>query len=190
MEQKTADASWKVSIVTPGKNYSGLVVCPEIGDKRTISILNNDYKVYIKNCDQEEDIPLVGFLVLNNVSIFQQGKKIAEYDDYLIKKDEIIYAYDEFQRMGKEKESQRILQHQSGRRIEIITTSIGSSCFIITGNIISFKNQYTRNKFIPMANVVIRNLQKIASEDEEKYLEFPFIALNKDYISGYSYCNL
>ncbi len=189
MEKKTADASWKVSVVTPVKNYSGLVVCPEKGDKRTISILNNDYKVYIKDCNLE-DIPLVGFLALNKVSIYHHGEKIAEYDNYLIKKDEIIYAYDEFQKMGEKKESQRIRQHQSGKKIEIITTPIGNSCFIITGNIISFKNQYARNKFIPVANAVIRNIKNLASNSDEKYLDFPFIALNRDYIGGYSCCNL
>ena len=188
MTHALVEDSWKVSIVTPGKNYSGLVSCHEKGDKRTISVLNNDYKIYIKDCPNN-DIPLNGFLHLNSVSVYQQGKKITEYDNCLIKKSEIIYAYDEFQKMGKESESKRILKHSPEKEIEIITTLIGNSTFVINGNIINFKNHYMRNQFIPISDAVIRNLKKSESHDDKSLLKFPFIALNKDYIGGYSFCN-
>jgi hypothetical protein len=184
-DSKQSWTTWKIYLATPYKNISGHVTTPGKWDNRTTSLLNNDYKDYVLQ-KNKADLPLEGFVELHDVTVFNFKEKIAEYPNYFIRKEEIIYAFDDFKRMALSHEATRVYSRYQGRIISITTKCIDNSSFIITGSIINFKHKYKSSRFIPIANVSIQATSLSTNKNMGKPLELPFVAFNRDFINGYS----
>ncbi len=184
---------------TRSKAYKGTITAlPPPLDARTISILN--YRENIK-IDQD-NIILKDFVGLDNVIVTNRNTPLYEYNRLTIKKSDIIMAYDIFDKMGKDADRIRHLKAKVNRfqRVDIITETVGyNTCYRITGEVANLFTKLENNYFIPVKKAVLEKIitfpnSSLSEETEETYgiktfppVEFPFLAVNKDYIQAFSH---
>lgn len=176
--------SWTVVLELAAKTIKFQLGVDECRERRTISWLNHPTTQVT-----EKYVPLYrGFRQLRDVDIIVKEQKILSYDTYYLDMNEIIFANDEFYKMGNSNQSQAISKKRvTPDGVEIITRSVAGNIYHINGHVYQFNNALGQNPFIPMTNVLVKKLDEFNPESENIATKFcPFLALNRNYIEGFS----
>jgi hypothetical protein len=177
--------SWSVILELAAKTIKFQLSVAECRERRTISWLNNPTVTHLT----EEYVPLYrGFRQLQNADIIVNDHEILSYTTYYLDMNEIIFASDEFQKMSNADQAQAINKKRvTPDGIEIITRSVAGNIYHINGHVYKFNATLGQNQFIPMTNVLVRKLDDFSPDAETAVTKFyPFLALNRNYIEGFS----
>ena len=152
---------WKIVIGIPGKIIVGNIkVESKMVDARTHSMLNR--KVSSRSASGTE-LSLTGFMRLTDVTISEHNNKeyqeSKKYKDFLVKKDDIFFVYDEDQPKSIAFEdtalpTNDIIQKKT-HTFEITTNAAGNSYYQITGVFTGFLKHFEEHDFIQLKNVSI-----------------------------------
>ncbi len=189
---------WNVILITPDKTLRGdITALPPPLDSRTISILN-----HLKNMNIDGVVIPKDFVRLENAVVANRTGPPLEYESLLVRKSDIVLAYDGFEKMGQDSERQRqskITVNKSAN-IELILRAIGfNTWYRIFGNASNYNSKMEKDMFIPLTDVTLEKVVTVAASSKtESGLEetfkvhtgdpvgFSFLAVNKDYIQAYS----
>lgn len=177
--------SWSVILELAAKTIKFQLSVDECRERRTISWLNNPTVTHLT----EEYIPLYrGFRELQDADIIVNDHTILSYSTYYLDMNEIIFASDEFQKMSNTAQVRIINKKRvTPDGIEIITRSVAGNIYHINGHVYQFNTTLAQNQFIPMSNVLVRKLDDFSPDNEAAATKFhPFLALNRNYIEGFS----
>lgn len=177
--------SWTVVLELAAKTIKFQLTVDECRERRTISWLNNPTICQLT----EKYVPLYrGFRQLRDVDILIEEHKILSYDTFYLDMNEIIFANDEFYKMGDSSQAQMLSKKRvTPDGVEIITRSVAGNIYHINGHVYDFNGALGKNQFIPMTNVLVKKLNEFSTEDTTSPTKFcPFLALNRHYIEGFS----
>jgi hypothetical protein len=179
-------SSWKVTVVTAGKIYSGTVSIAGSLERRTIALLNSASKSIHYTQTTGLHNP-EGFLRLDEVVL--KAGMVQETLDYVsIRKSEIVLAYDEFVRMGSEFEKKRFEQGNltaGSQKVTILTISRAGYWYRLKGTINQFANRLAgKDPFIPVTGVQLERFSTKTNTRGVSQLSLPFVALNCRFIES------
>ncbi|MEN8258644.1 MAG: hypothetical protein ABFS09_12350 [Thermodesulfobacteriota bacterium] len=157
----------------------------ECRERRTISWLNNPPK---KQLVDNYMPTYAGFREIRNAEIIIADKQILHYKNFFLDLQGVIFAHDEYQRMGTNKHSNHPDHHRlTPDGVDIITKSSGTPAYHINCHVYNFNACLAKHPFIPMTNVLIKRLDGAPGSTKNKGTKFfPFLALNREYIDGFS----
>lgn len=177
--------SWKVILQMPTKAIRFSLSEQECRERRTISWLNNPPKKQLFDTYQPT---YTGFREIQEADIIMAEKEVLHYQSFFLDLKGVIFAHDEFKRMGNKKqiptpEHQRLTPDG----VDIITKSSGTPAYHINCHVYNFGACLAKYQFIPMTNVLIKKLDETLSTPHPQGTKFfPFLALNREYIDGFS----
>ncbi len=176
---------WKVILQMPTKAIRFSLCEEECRERRTISWLNNPPK---RQLVESYRPTYAGFREILEADIIMAEKEILHYKSFLLDLQGVIFAHDEFQRMGSKKQ---ILNPEHQRLtpdgVDIITKSSGTPAYHINCHIYNFSACLAKYQFIPMTNVLLKQLDESPGAKRPQGTKFfPFLALNRNYIDGFS----
>ncbi len=177
--------SWKVILQMPTKAIRFSLSEEECRERRTISWLNNPPKRQLA----ESYMPTyTGFREILEADIIMAEKKILHYKSLFLDLKGVIFAHDEFQRMGNKKQSHFPEQQRlTPDGVDIITKSSGTPAYHINCHVYNLSACLAKYQFIPMTNVLLKKLDESPDSKRPQATKFfPFLALNRDYIDGFS----
>jgi hypothetical protein len=177
--------SWKVILQMPTKAIRFSLSEEECRERRTISWLNNPPKKQLAN----RYMPTyTGYREIIAADILMAEKEILHYKSFFLDLKGVIFAHDEFQRMGNKKQMLHPEHHRlTPDGVDIITKSSGTPAYHINCHVYNFSACLAKYQFIPMTNVLLKYLGDSADTKQTKGTKFfPFLALNRDYIDGFS----
>ncbi len=179
----------EIMIVTPGKLYAGMLEF-ENPNLRTIDyVINPKRNVGIRQGDQGS-ILLDGFLNVKKVAVYSLGQngyfEDGLYESLNIRKSNIIFFFDKFDKLGSSSERNRVEMFNSStmtsKKIEITTRTVGKGYFRIKGEYRGLPTNLVNSEFVALINAEfeeVRDKQLITRQEN------PFIALNPNFIEGY-----
>ncbi len=188
---------WKVVLIAHSKTFRGeITALPAPLDSRTISILNHQKNVTIDNILIPKE-----FIRLENAIVSNRTGPPLKYESLMVKKSEIILAYDGFEKMGQDTERQRQskIATNTASNIEIITKAIGfNTWYRITGNVSNFNAKIERDNFVPLTSVLLEKVVTLTNTSIEdgglketfqihksNPVELSFLALHRNNIQAY-----
>lgn len=177
--------SWKVILQMPTKAIRFSLSEDECRERRTISWLNNPPKRQLA----EGYMPTyTGFREIVEADIIMTGKEPLHYKSFFLDLKGVIFAHDEFQRMGNKKQvSSPEHNRLTPDGVDIITKSSGTPSYHINCHIYNLSACLAKYQFIPMTNVLLKKLDDSSESKRGAGTKFfPFLALNRDYIDGFS----
>lgn len=182
--EDTDNRRWKVILQMPTKAIRFTLSEEECREKRTISWLNNPPKKQLVDRYQPT---YTGFREIQEADIIMAEKEILHYPHFFIDLKKVIFARDEFQHMGNKKQA-TFPEHQrhTPDGVDIITTSSSTPVYHINCHIYNLNACLAKHQFIPMTNVLIKRLHESHGSSPKGTKFFPFLALNKDFIDGFS----
>ena len=176
---------WKIVIGIPGKIIVGNIkVESKMVDARTHPMLNR--KVSSRS-PSGSDLNLNGFMRLTDVTVSEHNNReyqeSRKYQEFLFRKDDIFFAYDENQPKSTTFEDtstprNEIIQKKT-HTFEITTKTNGNSYYQITGLFTGFLKHFEDNDFIQLKNVSI--IEFLKREDgflKLKYDKKSFVSVN------------
>ena len=178
----------KLAIITSmGKKYSGMLDVPN-ESFRTTDLLNSS-NIYWRNPNEKcydnaimmHDVDLY----IDKTSVYKRYKKIQ------IKVPEIVYFYDEFERLGDEMEKKRAVTIAQGvkeqaQQVHIITTMVANSFYDISGLFFGLFRKKSLNNFVPLNQVTMREIYQRDGTWKKKELTIPygFIGVSNNHIES------
>ncbi|MEN8140271.1 MAG: hypothetical protein ABFR97_03510 [Thermodesulfobacteriota bacterium] len=177
---------WKVLMRMANKVIRFSLTAEECREPRTISWLNSSAK---RHPAQNYQPMFTGYRQLRDVDIIMGDKKIISYANYYLNLDDVIFAQDEFHTMGDNNRARTMgTRRITPDGVEIITKSIGDTIYHLNGHVYKLNASLSQNQFIPMTNVLIKKLDDSLNDAPPKAATqyTPFLALNRDYIEGFS----
>ncbi len=183
---ETDKEHWKVLMRLPSKVIRFSLFNEECREPRTISWLNNAPK---KQLAQNYSPTFQGYRQLYDVEIIMEDKKILSYDNYYLNLTDVIFTHDEYHTMGDTNQTKALdARRVTPDGVDIITKSIGGTIYHLNGHVYKFNASLSQNQFIPLTNVLTRKLEDSMQPSPKKAATqfLPFLALNRDYIEGFS----
>ncbi len=178
--------SWNVILQMATKAIRFSLSEEECRERRTISWLNSPPK---KALVVEKQLPTYnGFREILEADIIMAGQELLHYKSFFLDMQGVIFAHDEFQKMGSKKRAS-YPEHQrlTADGIDIITKSAGSPIYHINCHVYNFSASLAKYQFIPMTNVLLKQLNAPSgAKQPQAPIFFPFLALNRDYIDSFS----
>ena len=177
--------SWVVVLQMPTKAIRFSLSQEECRERRTISWLNNPPKKQLV----DKYIPTYpGFREIHDAEIIIAEKQVLHYKSFFLDLKPVIFAHDEYQRMGTKTHSHTPEHHRlTPDGVDIVTKSSGTPAFHINCHIYNLNACLAKYDFIPMTNVLIKRLDGAPGSAKNKGTKFfPFLALNKEFIDGFS----
>lgn len=177
--------SWKVILQMPTRTIRFSLSEEECRERRTISWLNNPPK---KQLIESYMPTYTGFREILDADIIMEEKKILHYKSLFLDLKGVIFAHDEFQRMGTKKPAPYLEQQRlTPDGVDIITKSSGTPAYHINCHVYNLSACLAKHQFIPMTNVLLNLLDRAPGSKRPQGTKFfPFLALNRDYIDGFS----
>jgi hypothetical protein len=179
-------SSWKVTVITAGKVYTGTVSIGESLERRTIAVLNTASKAVRYTRTTGLHTP-EGFLRLEDVTI-KAGPIQETLESVSIRKSEIVLAYDEFERMGSEFEKRRFEQgavKAGSQQVTVMTISRAGYWYRLAGQINQFESRLSgKDIFLPMTGVRLERFPSKVGSQGISQLTLPFVALNCSFIES------
>ncbi len=176
--------SWKVILQMPTKAIRFSLSEEECRERRTISWLNNPPKKQLADSYMPT---YTGFREILEADIIMAEKQTLHYKSFFLDLKGVIFAHDEFQRMGNKKQHHPEHQRLTPDGVDIITKSSGTPSYHINCHVYNLSACLAKYQFIPMTNVLIKQLDASPYSKQTKGTKFfPFLALNRDYIDGFS----
>ncbi len=177
--------SWAVILELAAKTIKFQLNVEECREKRTISWLNHPTVRQVTN----KYVPLYrGFRQLKDVDIIIKGQDPLSYPTYYQDMNEVIFANDEFHKMGNNEHALAMSKKRiTPDGIEIITRSVAGIIYHINGHVYQFNSALGQNQFIPMTNVLVKKLSNSSTDPGDMAPKFhPFLAINRHHIEGFS----
>lgn len=179
----------EIMIVTPGKLYAGMLEIDNPNVRTIDYVINPKRNVGIRQSDQGA-ILLEGFITVYKVSVYSLGQngyfEDGTYETLNIRKQNIIFFFDKFDKMGSSSARHRVEMFNSStmqaKAIEITTRTVGKGYFKIKGEYRGLPSNLNNSEFVALINAEfeeVRDKQLITRQEN------PFIALNPTYIEGY-----
>ena len=163
---------WKIVIGSPGKIIVGNIkVESNMVDARTHSVLNR--RTTSRSSDSE--LNLTGFMRLTDAAISEHNNReyqeTRKYKEYLFKKDDIFFVYDENQPKiiaiqdspVEEAAPSNELVKKKSHYLELTTKTSGNSYYLIEGLYKGFLRSFEDSDFIQLSNSTI--IEFIKRED-------------------------
>jgi hypothetical protein len=179
-------SSWKVTVITAGKIYTGTVSINGSLERRTIALMNSASKSIHYTQSTGLHNP-EGFLRLDDVTL-KAGMVQESLKCVSIRKSEIVLAYDEFERMGSEFEKKRFEQGSltaGAQEVTILTISRAGYWFRLSGRINQIASRIAgKDAFIPMTGVRLERFSTKTDTRGLSQLTLPFVALNCAFIES------
>ena len=178
----------RVVVVTSlGKLYKGLVDIPN--DSYRTTDLFNSANLYWKN--PQEKCFENGFL-MRDVELIIGGAAIrVKFDNIQIKLSEVIYFYDDQEKISDDKELVRattMIQKtkEEAQSVDIITRQVAHSFYHLTGTFFGLFKKKTNDKFIPLTNVKLIEICCKGDKWFQRPIELPhkFIGVSTQYIEA------
>lgn len=154
---------WKIVIGSPGRIIAGNIkVESNMVDARTHSVLNR--RASSRSADT--NLNLAGFMRLTDVAISEHNNReyqeTRKYTEYLFKKDEIFFVYDEdqpkitaFQDSTGEAAAGNELVKKKSYYLELTTKTSGNSYYLVEGLFTGFLKNFEEHDFIQLSNATI-----------------------------------
>ena len=177
----------KITVFTPGKQYSGEVAIPNTS-LRTTDLLNST-NLYWKDPTEKA---FNDALLMFNVTVSIDGiREFQKFDRIQIRQPNIIFYHDDFTTMGSAEEKKRadVLKkksHEEEKIIHLITKVRVNSFFDIRGSFYGLFKSKSIQKYIPLSNVVLYEIIKQQDKWVKRKIELTnkFIGVNTDYIEA------
>ncbi len=183
-----ADLQRKLAIITSmGKKYSGMVDVPS-ESFRTTDLLNSS-NIFWRN--QNEKCYDNAILMYNACLFIDQTTVYKKFEKIQIKRSEIFYFYDEMEIIGDEMEKKRAttiaknIQEQT-RQVHIITKMVANSFYDIRGLFFGLFRKKSKDNFVPLTDVAMREIFKKEGKWTKKEFKFPngFIGVSNKHIEA------
>ncbi|MEN8190063.1 MAG: hypothetical protein ABFS19_09475 [Thermodesulfobacteriota bacterium] len=175
----------KITIFTPGKQYSGEVDIPN-PDLRTTDLLNTT-NLYWKNPAEKN---FNDALMMFNVTLTIDGiKNFQHFEKVQIRQPNIIFFHDDLTHAGNAEEKKRAdalirKAHEEKKFIHLITKVRLNSFFDIQGSFYGLFKSKSIQKYIPLNDVIMHEI--IRQQDKWVKKKIPlannFIGVNTGYI--------
>lgn len=183
-------AERKVTIVTSmGKKYVGMIDVPN-EEFRTTDLFNS-VNVYWKNPDMKcyNDA-----IFMHDVSLLLDEKTVfKKFDTIQVKLSEIIFFYDEINKIQNEMEKKRAdavirKTKESGQRITVITNLVANSFYNISGFFFGMFLKKSNDRFVPLTRTSIIEVFKSQGKWFQKKIILPhdFICFSNNHIESAS----
>ena len=177
----------KITVFTPGKQYSGEVAIPNTS-LRTTDLLNST-NLYWKDATEKA---FNDALLMFNVTVSIDGiREFQKFDRIQIRQPNIIFYHDDFTAMGSAEEKKRAdalkkKSHEEEKIIHLITKVRVNSFFDIRGSFYGLFKSKSIQKYIPLSNVVLYEIIKQQDKWVKRKIELAnkFIGVNTDYIEA------
>ncbi len=175
----------KITVFTPGKQYSGEVDVPN-GSLRTTDLLNST-TLYWKDPTEKN---FNDVLLMFNVTLSIDGiREFQKFDRVQIRQPNIIFFHDDLTDLGNAKEKKRAdalkkKTQEEKKQIHLITQVRVNSFFDIKGSFYGLFKSKSIQKYIPLTDVVMYEI--IRQQDKWVKKKIPlvnkFIGVNTSYI--------
>lgn len=178
----------RVVIVTSlGKMYRGLVDIPN-ATFRTTDLLNSS-SIFWKD---PADKCFENAILFRDVQLVIGGSAISvKFDKIQVKLSEVIYFYDDHEKISDEKEKKRassMIQktHEHSQTVDIITKQVSNSFYHLTGTFFGLFKKKSIDKFIPLTDVKLIEIYKKEDKWFQRPIELPhkFIGVSTQYIEA------
>jgi hypothetical protein len=177
----------KITVFTPGKQYSGEVDIPN-ASLRTTDILNST-NLYWKDPTEKT---FNDSLLMLNVTISIDGiHEFQKFDRVQIRQPNIIFYYDDYTAMGSAAEKKRadVLKkksHEEEQSIHLITKVRVNSFFDIRGSFYGLFRSKSIQKYIPLSDAVVYEIIRQQDKWIKRKIELVnnFIGINTSYIEA------
>lgn len=180
----------KIVIVTTfGKTYKGLIDVPNESFRSTDML--NASNVFWKSPNEK---CLDKAIQIHEVELYLDRRGVyKKYKELQIKVQEIIFFYDDMERIGDEAEKMRAtaMRHRTkeeGQEVEIITTLISNSFYEITGVFYGLFKKKSNDNFIPLSNASISEIIREGDKLIKRELKLPhnFVGIGTRFIEALS----
>ncbi len=186
---------WKIVIGSPGKIVVGdIKVESKMVDARTHSVLNRK----VGGSSAVTEFNLTGFIKLTDVTLSEHNNKeyqeSRKYKEFLFRKDNIYFVYDENQPKNsilEETPTQAMQNTDTGQKkahyLELTTRTVGNSYYLIKGVFTGFLKNFEDNDFIQLTNVsIVEYLKKEDGFFKLKYDSKSFVSVNTKVLESVS----
>ena len=180
----------KVTVFTPGKQYSGEVDIPN--DALRTTDLFNSANLYWKDSAEKS---FNDSLLMFNVTLSITGvREFQEFNKLQVRQPNIICYNDDLTELGSTEEKKkadtlRKKTNEKKKNILLITKMRGGSFFMIKGIFYGLFKSKSNQKYIPLSDVVL--LEIIRKQDKWIKNNIPlannFIGVNTNYIESCSF---
>ncbi|MFW6236199.1 MAG: hypothetical protein ACOC24_05385 [Desulfovibrionales bacterium] len=175
--------SWQVTVISPGKMYSGTVSVKGSLDRRTISLLNAASRS-VQYTSGQNTLSPDGFLTLENVQL-KSGIVEENLATLSIRKSEVVLVYDEFESMGSEWEKKRFEQGSftNWQHVVVMTINRAGQWYRISGRATQLEQRLSgKDDFIPIAEANLERFTCRVGVRGVSSRRVPFVAVNKRFI--------
>ena len=177
----------KITLFTPGKQYSGEVDIPNTS-LRTTDLFNST-NLYWKDPSEKT---FNDALMLFNVTVsIDSIPEFQKFDRIQIRRPNIIFYHDDFSEMGSAEEKKRadLLKkktQEKKRAIHLMTKVRVNSFFDIRGSFYGLFKSKSNQKYIPLSDVVMYEIIRQQDKWVKKKIQLAnsFIGVNTGYIEA------
>ena len=177
----------KITVFTPGKQYSGEVDIPNTS-LRTTDLLNSN-NLYWKDPSEKS---FNDALLLYNVTVsIDSIREFQKFDRVQVRRPNIIFYHDDFSKMGSAEEKKRadVLKQKSlekKRSIHLMTKVRVNSFYDIKGSFYGLFKSKSIQRYIPLCDVVIYEIIRMQDKWVKKKIQLTnnFIGVNTSYIEA------
>ena len=177
----------KITVFTPGKQYSGEVAVPN-SSLRTTDLLNSP-NLYWKDPSEKT---FNDALLMYNVTISIDGiQEFQKFDRIQIRQPNIIFYHDDFIALGSDDEKKRAdmlkeRSHEEAKLIHLITKVRVNSFFEIRGTFYGLFKSKSIQKYIPLSDVIVYEIIRHQDKWVKRKIDLSnnFIGVNTSYIEA------
>jgi len=177
----------RITVFTPGKQYSGEVDVPNIG-LRTTDLLNSTTLYWKDPAKKSFNDVLLMFNVILSIEGIQ---KLYTFNQVQIRQPNIIFFHDDYKELGSSGEKKRAETlkkkvHEEKKTIHLITKVRVSSFFDIKGSFYGLFKGKSVQKYIPLTDVAMFEIIRQREKWVKKKINLVnnFIGVNTDYIES------
>jgi hypothetical protein len=175
----------KMTVFTPGKQYSGEVDIPN-ASLRTTDLLNST-NLYWKDPSEKN---FNDVLLMFNVTLSIDGiREFQKFDRVQIRQPNIIFFHDDYANLGSDEEKKRAdalkkKTHEEKKIIHLITKIRVNSFFDIKGSFFGLFKSKSIQKYIPLTDVVMYEITRQQDKWVKKKIQLAnnFIGVNTSHI--------
>ena len=178
----------KVVVVTPlGKIYQGMVDIPN--DSYRTTDLFNSSNVFWRDPAQK---CLENAVLFHDVELLIGGSAISvKFDKLQIKLSEIIYFYDDQEKISDDKEKMRASSmvqktHEHSQVVDIISKPVSNSFYHLKGMFFGLFKKKSNDRFIPLTDAKLIEIYKKNDKWFKREIDLPykFIGVSTHYIEA------
>lgn len=181
-----------VVVTSFGKKYVGNIDVPTTS-MRTTDLLNSSL-VFWKN---PNDKCFDNAILIHDVKLILEDNAVyKKFSKIQLKTSEIIFFYDEHEAIGDVQEktragSMREKAQEKVKDVTIITPIIANSFYEITGHFYGLFKKKSQDKFIPLFDAKVFEIQKRQDKWSKKNIElaYSFLGINTNYIEALTFEN-